>query len=680
MPYADYRTQLQKNREYYALHKQELNRRRVQGKHTYVPKEGPPEFVCIDGEGIGKHEHKYTYLAASSGVSCSAWDTGLSTRECLEFCLRLRRARTVCCGFSLGYDFCMFFRDIDDSSLEILWKTGEVIIVLDKVFYKLGYRQAKWLWIARLRDIHYNSVKQKVEYKVEKSIKVWDVFGFFQCSFLKILEAEEWISASEMGKETLDLIAHMKESRDNFENISHEEIEFYCREEVRILQELMNRLARTLWDAGIPLRSWHGAGAISGYLLKEHKVRNTLVWDGLPEEVREASLCAYYGGRVELFRQGPVEAPIYDYDRVSAYPSVAIDLPDLSNGAWYHVPGGELNVSNPLYQHGLWSVEWNIPETHPFSWLAPFPQRGKDGCIYWVRTGAGWYHTQEVKEAVKIFGSYITVKRGVYYHDDIGRKPFSWIRQLLETRMEYKRKHDPRHIPLKLGGNSIYGKLAQGTGNDGHKPPYQNYYLAGLITSRTRADMLFALSHCSLRDVLCVATDGVFCTREIDELNISGDIGQWELKVINEPAFFAQAGVYFTPGKRHVRTRGFNPKSMDYGRLMVSWESTPEPSRQDIKLDYKERRFVGLGYAVSTGHWDEFRRWIERDRYLSFRTEPRKEHGQTEWDSMLLYPGEMACERVPYRAKEEYVKDVPGISDDTLDIIEYLDQPDYPIE
>ena len=683
MPYTDRARRLQQSKDWYTAHKAVANARRSAHARRHpakaIKREGPPQFCCIDGEGITREDvHYYTFLASSSGNSVANWLDGLHTSESFHFCLQSKVAHSVCCGFSLGYDFNMFFRDVASDILEILWTQNEVIFPLDGEWWKLVYIPSKFLNISLLTDVH--TEHEKLKYKIKKSIMIWDVFGFFQGSFLKLLENGEWIPAHEMGQEVLDLIANMKADRKNFSAENREEIEHYCKEECRILQELMNRLAATLWETDIKLRSWHGAGAISGYLMKEHRVHQVIDWDGLPEIVREASLWAYFGGRVELFQQGPIAPPLYDYDRVSAYPSATIDLPDLTVGQWYGVSGGETNVFNPVCQHGIFKVRWDIPETHHYAWLAPFPQRGRDGAIYWVRRGEGWYHTSEVRQALRIFASEIQVERGVYYYDKSGRKPFSWVEKLLRTRLEFKKNHDPRHIVLKLGANSIYGKLAQSAGRDGRRPPFQNYFLAGAITARCRSDMLLAASHLEFMDCVGIATDGVFCTREIDELNISGDIGQWEFSQIDQPSFWAQAGVYYTPDGKHVRTRGFNPKSMDYETLMEAWANTPDESRPDISLPYTENRFTGLGYAASTGHWNEYRRWIDRERYLTLRTEPRKVHVDRDGcDSpYLLLPGEMSCERMPYAASVSNAEKLKMFPEEYLELMVLLDQPDYP--
>jgi hypothetical protein len=658
-------------------------------------------FVCVDGEGLDtkrdtrthrwnrvdsltgekssgtytSNEHIYTFMASSSGNCIRAWEDGLSTYECFEFVLAEKKKDTIMVGFSFGYDSCMMFRDISSESLELLWSDGVCYYYSHGNVYKVDYFPGKWLSVSKI-----TRVDGKV--RVLQSAKIWDVFGFFQHSFVASLD--EWLADKIEDKEILDTIRHMKEQRGNFAQESQEEIERYCFKECELLRMLMTQLRATLEAANIHLRQWHGAGAISGYLFSQNHIERHVHWDDIPELAQDVALRSYYGGRIELFQQGFFEPPVYEYDVTGAYPGSIVGLPSLRRGTWYGTVGGEVNVRNPLCMYGMWLCEWDVSQSVQ-SWLAPFPQRARDGAIYWAQRGRGWYHTSEALAALNVFGCSISVEKGVYLiPNDWNEKPFAWLAELMERRIEYKKNGDPRHIVLKLGGNSGYGKLAQGTSRLatlGRKlPRFQNYYLAGYVTASCRSKVLAAVSCFNREDVICTATDGIYTRALCDGIEDTlGVLGSWSLKPAKtERVFFGQAGVMFTPTGREVKTRGFRKTSFSYDDCVTTWNNVSGDWAL-FRREYKERRFVGLGYSASTGHWDEFRRWVDRDRDFTLRTEPRKVHEDVNEGEAFFFlsPGEAPSENMPYRPKGELVKETQQYDGELLELVERVEQPEY---
>jgi hypothetical protein len=622
------------------------------------------EFVCIDGEGMDNEagEHLYTLLASSTQRYIED-PAGLSTVDCLDFLISQNKPGTTLVGFSVGYDCNMMFRDIDPATLVELWETGECRYLGSDALYILEYRAGKWLNIRRLEELQ---GVMKVRHA-----KLWDVFGFFQHSFIKSLD--EWLKDAD--PEILDNITKMKERRGSFSQETPENIRKYCLEECVMLKTLMIRLNDALEGIGIRLKSWHGAAAICKYLYREHSIDHHVKWNEIPELAQQAALCAYYGGRVEIFQQGLIPAPCYDYDRVSSYPSSIINLPSVHNGTWMKCPGGEINVNNENTVYGVWKVSWDIRESER-AWLAPFPCRGSDGVIYWPATGQGWYHTPEVQAGLRVFGNRIQVDQGLYMIPQNNRKPFAWMGELLQQRVLWKMQNDPRHIPAKLGLNSGYGVLAQGVNKDGRIPQFQNYFLAGRITSETRAHMFLAASLLPHDQVIAIATDGLFTRSRLPDFECTNAVGGWELSTeLTEPAFFAQAGVFFTPSGRHVRTRGFRDHSINYDMCLQEWNENRDFLTWSVP--YTERRFCGLGFAASTGHWHEYRRWIDRDRELTLHTEPRKKHVESTEGPYFLMPGDMKVASRPYQMKLSNAEQAKLYADELALFWESVEQEEY---
>jgi hypothetical protein len=108
-----------------------------------------------------------------------------------------------------------------------------------------------------------------------------------------------------------------------------------------------------------------------------------------------------------------------------------------------------------------------------------------------------------------------------------------------------------RGYPLKLGLNSLYGKMAQRSG----RGPYPDPVSAGLITAITRAKLIEAISQAP-EAIVMVATDAVFSTRPL-ALDVGEGLGQWEEKIWPD-LFIAQPGVYWSPTdlENSVKSRG----------------------------------------------------------------------------------------------------------------------------
>src|SRR5205823_4313064 len=102
-------------------------------------------------------------------------------------------------------------------------------------------------------------------------------------------------------------------------------------------------------------------------------------------------------------------------------------------------------------------------------------------------------------------------------------------REIYAERARLKQSGHGGEKVLKLGLNSIYGKLAQGLGYKGKAPPYQSYLWAGMITAGTRAQIL-NLATLAPEGLVMVATDGIFFDREIP-VEVTGGLGGLELEV-----------------------------------------------------------------------------------------------------------------------------------------------------
>lgn len=555
------------------------------------------QFIAVDGEGwtVGD-EHRYVLLAASTGQ----WafdEQGLSTVRCFEFLLELPK-KTVKVGFGLNYDVNMMLRDVPIECLIRLWKEG-------KCRWKSYYLE----WIPSKSFF----IKSR-----GRAVKLYDVFGFFQSSFVKALE--KW------GQDVPEDMEQMKKERSSFDRAMKRLIIDYCLDECRSLVTLMDQLEHALNEVGLPIGNWIGAGAIASALMKRHGVKDWHQYDAEWPEIEPAIMCAYFGGRVELFRQG-VFPRVWDYDISSAYPSVAITLPALTKGDWQPIARYD-----PSLEYCIWDCEWNLPD----AFLAPFPVRLK-GQIHYPRNGRGWYHSAEVRAAQKLTMNGINVHSGWQFQPTTDHKPFAFIPETYADRANLKREKHAGEKVLKLGLNSIYGKLAQGAGYQGKPPLFQSFFWAGMITAGTRARVL-EIAAAAPSDLVMIATDGIFFKAD-PSIPTTDGLGGLELSVM-EDMFVAQAGVYQATvdedGERKTigKARGFFTREIDFDNLREGY------AKHGIGYcgEYESERFVGLGSAMIQGHMDRWRSWPKTIRKMTLHPSRKFIDDYTPGDAVELHP------------------------------------------
>ena len=566
-------------------------------------------IVAIDGEGYNSEDgdHHYDLIAAASDTWTDYKDTAnaeLTFEEIAEFLLSLPEKYGKALYFIYGgsYDFNMWVKRLPDSVLKKLIKYG-----------RTRHNQYKISWVPR-REIliqdklsfeckikHRGKNKGQHIHSYRRKIHIYDVIGFFQMSFVKALE--DWKTTDQ---ETIDRIASMKKQRGNFSEVEKQDILKYCLEECKLLVQLGNDFKAACNRADIRPYHWYGAGALATTLMRRFGVKNFI---SEAPEVKRYWAHAYFGGRTEISYQGRLPNGGYQYDINSAYPTAMLDIPCLIHGEWnYHLDGSENYYK---YQYGIWHVKWNC---HGKLW-GPFPWRDKKGRIFYPDTGEGFYHKVEIDAALALYPDCIfDIYEGWTFTPKCNHKPFFFIAEKAAYRLKLKLDGEPAHKPLKLGLNSLYGKTAQ---TIGRKPPYQNFFWAGLITATTRAKLLDAIRYCS-GTIYSVATDGLISSTDIPELQVGTSLGTWECTKIIE-GLLVRPGVYkwLDPkGKWHYGTRGFMADEADWEEIEESWDSG-----NVLKAwSFNATRFIGLRQALHRGEkWrNYFGKWVTDLRKVTF--------------------------------------------------------------
>lgn len=535
-------------------------------------------FVAVDGEAIGQDgDARYALMCSSTGQH--VWDDdGLKTITCFEFLCDQQAKGTEVVAFGLGYDINQWICDLSEPELRELWATGTVI-------------HRGWLirWL-KGRRFFVKNLRRSTRW-----CYVQETFGFFQSAFVKA--ARDW--GLDPG-EAMDL---MKRARGSFTADQRQAIIDYCLSEVRTLVKLMDLLADAADTAGCKPtpHMWIGAGQLASRLLAAQGIESHHRHDEdiVADAAREPLLCAYFGGRAELLRQGQ-RAHVQTYDLRSAYPWAATHLPSLATAKMV-----ARRRWDPQAEHGIFHVSWDgLPGQ-----VMPFPVRISK-TINYPRSGSGWYHICEIKAALAA-GFELKIGRGYILKTD-GQRPFATaIPELFEQRARWQRQGNAAQKALKLALNSIYGKTAQGFSDQGDAPKWQSYLWAGEITARARARMLTLTL--KAKDPMMLATDGLFCAHA--PARNQQRIGGWEVGQLDW-LFCAQPGVYSgKDGDRDVlKSRGFYVRDVDFGELYQGWlDHGPGYS-----YHYTSNRFLGLGQALQrTDGLSLWRQWLDMPRQIN---------------------------------------------------------------
>jgi hypothetical protein len=556
----------------------------------------PITYIGIDGEGQGRSDHRYVMLAAATADKRQTWCldapvlSRLSTAECLRFIAELPAFRTKIFAYSFNYDLTKMLGDLDNESLYYLFRPD--LRQRKGEFQKLGPWPVKWT--SERGEAFYLNL-QGTKFTVRfgtKRVVIWDLFKFYGSRFTSALRA--WKVGDEEIVSKMEL---MKDKRAEFDKETRDAVREYCLEECRCLAELGQKLIDAHASVGLKLRSFYGAGSSGGAMLTAMGIRDKIV-PALPE-MKEAVACAFSGGRFENSVIGFVPGPLESKDISSAYPYHTTFLPCLLHGVWSHTKRREDLENAP---HAC--VRYGLRKNPGYDDWGPFPFREQDGSIsYPIESGGGWVWKREYMQGEALF-EHVYFREAWIYKKTCECQPFAAIPTYYRLRLKLG-KEGPG-IVIKLGVNSVYGKLAQTLGS----AIFNSWIWAGIITSGCRSQVLEVLGlHKDRSNMLMVATDGIVSRESIASPNpMDTDTGQtgkplggWETKTPKEAPglgrgmFFARPGIYFpiTPTKEEIADiRG---RGVGKGVILENWKA--------IVDGYAE---YGLGKSVQVSNVSRF--------------------------------------------------------------------------
>jgi hypothetical protein len=596
-------------------------------------------FVAVDSEGQNypgadilydgvRYAEHATYLwgAAADDGRPPHWLSSAETRgtdkkplgaaEILDWLLDLPRdfGRAVFLGFSIGYDVTQILSHLPCRTAWEIVKRETYPDADGKtrpighapVFWKgyaIAYAKGKSIDIWRLADPDrpwLPPAKPGGKKRLNKSahIRIFDVFGFFQSSFSAVTDS--MVDSGRATKDEADYMRVMKGRRDEFATVPIEEIKPYTTLELRLLARMMTDLRNGFNETGLHLRGWHGAGAAASALIENQKLRTQYGKDIAASDIspqQDAAHHAYFGGRIELLKQGYMEGgSLHVYDIASAYPAAMVEFPSLASGEWINTRHNEIArgtlpelraVVEAASCVSMFKIRYQFPAYAKYDPDArkavfipfyPLPYRDRRGGILFPASGYGWYMRDDVLAAIAWLERFVPdfplPRKNANKHaafvveeawifepqrsDGANERPFAFIHDRFHERRRIKDEidrtgnYDIREKAIKLSINAVYGKLAQKVGTQGSVPPVANPYYAAASTAycrRRRVEAALIDPH----SIVFFATDGIVATSELHGLlrmRKKGDIvdlGDWEYCEA-DGGLFVLPGVY-TYGK-----------------------------------------------------------------------------------------------------------------------------------
>jgi hypothetical protein len=596
-------------------------------------------FVAVDGEGfadgetlsalIGKdqtpyeaRDHFYALLMDSDGHEAWSPSGRLSAKACLDFLLDIpaRDPNAIPVIFGGSYDVChMLAFDLDRYCIgDLVRGSGlserrfvDVTLGADGALadYRIEYRTRKqlsiWRW-AHGADKYRRHLRRdgRMEWKLnpEARVTLWDVWGFFQGSFLAGMDA--WIPEDADRK----FISKWKGKRGGFDRSEIADIRRYTAAELRCLVSMMERVRTSVASLNLSISRWDGAGAIAKAMFRKNNVREHMA--ETPEVVFDAARIAYSGGHIEACQVGYHNGKVYHYDINSAYPHQFRRLPGLSMGRWITDHGAV-----PIPGFTLVHLEYHFQAGLAFY---PLFYRSDNGSILYPERGSGWYWHDEyltARDFAEQFGAYeFRVVAWHHFETNANASPFGWIEDAYAVRRDVIQRarasgvRDDSHMMIRLGLNSCYGATAQQVGarydretNEIVPPTYFQLEWAGFVTSGCRAQLMRAAMQ-KPEAVISFATDAVFCTEPLDlPCDPAKRLGEWENHCHDNGMTVVMPGVYWLHDRDEVKhfSRGWNKQDMSDPEIVHrAWK------RGETSIRVKQERMITLGMSrVSEDFW-----------------------------------------------------------------------------
>ncbi len=432
---------------------------------------------------------------------------------------------------------------------------------------------------------------------------VYDLCQFYACSLEKAASKILGEHKTAPGVEWSRLLETLRRG-----GLPAQEIQDYCRNDARLVEELYRHSERSMKAAGANFDK-----PISCASIAVQKFSKSMTHD-VPREINNAFEETYRGGRIECLKVGHFPRA-YLYDIHSAYPSVMASLPQ-TTGQW-------LPVEKQIRPDALYAavqVQLKIPRgVH----RCPVSVKGETQLIYPYGSWSQWVdlETYRVLEENDMVGK---IRKGFQLLGDVTKKPFQALAEMYQERQ----RQPEQTWALKIIMNALYGKVAERIGkwfpsvfvnkdSEAWRGNFwvkkeqwtkrTNFVYASAITSGIRQRMFREIPPA---DVIFYATDGVMVQKPITSaLDVGPGLGQWSKAEEVTDLVVVGSGIYTyrdSEGVAHTKMRGFEV-GLDLYELL---------DRRRRILTLTVRRNWTLAQALRQHKYTMFNELVDVPRFL----------------------------------------------------------------
>lgn len=555
---------------------------------------GAVRFCAIDGEGIDRDGlHKYALIGIGDDQLVNV--DGLQWDEIFQFIYSHYRKGTAFVGFFLGYDFNQWIKTMPEERAAMLLTDEGRAKRRRRGKNPSPFPVQCGQWEFDLLGMKRLKLRPRgCEHRAERGVKacsckkppwmyVCDVGGFFQQSFLSVINPRGWKEPVVTEDEYAEIKRGKEQRSDQYD--VNDDMMRYNRLENEVLVRVLNELSKGLQDIGVflPPSKWFGPGqSAQAWLIGQGVTKSKDLIPSIPDWFYEAALASYFGGWFELFIHGHIKGTSHEYDINNAYPYIISKLPCLEHGKYSRGNGTPPKLSD----NALCLVYATVWTNSPLSGSAgtkTFPigamlHREPNGKIHRPTVTEGWFWLHELESAQRMGCVQRFRNTGNKLHPRIHKwtayepcncpPPMANIVGLYLRRLAIG-KNSPLGKAAKTTYNSAYGKFAQSVGS----PVFGNAVYASLITAGCRKMILDAIATHpkGASDVAMVATDAVYFLSEHPTLPVSENLGEWSHKPRTNLCLF-KPGVYWDDESREsilagdtpsLKSRGLSPR--DFG-------------------------------------------------------------------------------------------------------------------
>jgi len=478
-------------------------------------------------------------------------ENGIKFDKAIEFLFSLRQEKTVFVSYGFSKDSEFIFSTMPKELKDKLFQSHNIKTQINKIDFEqekideLFFNTAKNTqefeqldfekyvnFISRQELLEVKSGDYRITlasgkrltiHKGKKSISIYDIFGFFKPKNLTT-SCKEWL---DLDIQILDKTVCNSLSDDNLLNF----LRFANTQETTAIKSLVEKLDSELSKQGINLARYHGATAVTSWILTKSKAKEYFhayrYKRQMSNELDKAAYQSYYGGRGEQFKIGTLEN-VNIYDINSAYAFASSFLPIMLSKLYFTKDYQEQPFS-------LWFCEYDFTDIDN-CYFGYLPNREIYGQTKYKLKGRGYFWLPEIQFVLQNFPECIKIEKGFALDYEVA--PFTeYITESYNLRLELQKQSNPLEKVIKKALQSVYGKFCQHQGK-GH---FFNMFYAGFICSFVRR-MLLDATRSFEKETICFLTDAIHTTATLP-IPISNKLGEYKLESYDK-VIYLDNGVY----------------------------------------------------------------------------------------------------------------------------------------